>query len=215
MTRRRLLWVTGVAVVVVVATVIWQAPFDWSQTSVQQAGLAAVVVASGWFAGFFLREIGIDLDRAERLRDMHRALYAEIQHNLENLGTVEDLQKHGSQMLALIHRDPEFVPFIPRERNDTVFQAIVEELHILPRTSIDPVVRYYSQLAAMDALVDDMRGDTFKDMAEGRRAAIYQDYIGIRMRLIDYGTEATRAINAYAKGGRGAAERLAAAGPTS
>lgn len=208
MTRRRLLWVTaGVLLIVVLAAVV-AVPFDFGEIQVQQAVIAALVVASGWFAGFFLREVGADLDRSERLRDMHRALYSEIQHNLENLGEAASLQAFGAQMLTRINTDPDFVPFIPRERNDTVFRAVVEELHILPRTSIDPVVRYYSQLAAMDALVEDMRGETFKKMSPERRAVIYEDYIGIKIRLIDYGSEATQMINAYAKGGRQAAEKL-------
>ncbi|SFP17078.1 hypothetical protein [Tranquillimonas alkanivorans] len=208
MTRAALLWTTGAGAVALAALVLWAVPFDWSEVRVQQATIAAVVVAAGWFMGFLLREIGQQLSRSERLRDAHRALYAEIQHNLGNLGTAEELQGFGQEMLGRIRDADGFVPFIPRERNDTVFRALVSEIHILPRTSIDPVVQYYSQLAALDALVDDMRGDSFKTMSPLRRADIYTDYIGIKLRLIEYGNEALATIDAYAKGGRRKARRV-------
>ncbi len=111
-------------------------------------------------------------------------------------------------MLARIRDADGFVPFIPRERNDSVFRTVVSDIHILPRVTIDPIVQYYSQLAALDALVDDMRGQAFEAMSPRRRAELYADYINIKINLVDYGEEATQTIDAFANGSRGRAREV-------
>jgi len=203
--RAWLLWGTGGGVLVLVLAALWAIPFDLASERVQQAALAAIVVAAGWFLGFMLREVSQLLDRAERLRDAHRALFAEIQHNVTNLGSRAALAEDGYAMLDRILGTDGFVPFIPRERNDTVFAALVADIHILPRVTIDPVVQYYSQLAALDALIDDMRGESFKTMSPQRRHDLYRDYINLKFSALDYGEAALAAIDAYSKKGAPAA----------
>jgi hypothetical protein len=209
-TRGWLVALAGFGGLAVLAGAILVLPFDWQNERVQQATIAALVVAVGWFAGFVLRELSQQLSRAERLRDVHRALYAEIRHNLGNLGSEAALQDYGLAMLARIRDMDGFVPFIPRERNDSVFRAVVSEIHILPRVTIDPIVQYYSQLAALDALVEDMRGRAFAEMDPRRRAEIYADYINIKINLLEYGEEAMRVLDAYPKSSRAETRALAA-----
>ena len=210
MGRGALLWAACVGVLGLVALVLWRVPFDLGSVQVQQAAIAGLVVATGWFTGFMLREASQQLDRQERLRDAHRALFAEIKHNVDNLGSAEDLRAFGAAMLARIVEGDGFAPFIPRERNDTVFAALLPNIHILPRSTIDPVVQYYSQLAAQDALADDMRGESFRTMSPQRRAALYRDYIGLKLRALDYGNEALKTIDAYATSGARKAREVSA-----
>lgn len=202
MTRGWLLGLAGIAAAVLAAAVLWLVPFNWQDDRVQQASIAGLVISVGWFMGFFLREISQLMGRWERVRDVHRALYAEIGHNLYNLGEGDALETQRVDMLDRIQSGQGFVPLIPRERNDTVFRSIAEEIHILPRTSVDPVVAYYSQLAAIDAMVEDMRGETFKTISEERRAAMYGDYIDLKQQAKGYGDFALEMIDAYAEGGR-------------
>ncbi|QFU09348.1 hypothetical protein PARPLA_02314 [Rhodobacteraceae bacterium THAF1] len=195
------LWIilaTLAAVVLVAIGLLVLLPLDLTNERVQQALVAAVVVALGWVAGFALRELSAHLGRVERLRDVHRALYAEIKHNLANLETPEKLRDFAEPVLDKIIVE-DFVPFVPRERNDVVFQTILSEISVLPRVTIDPVVRYYSQLAAHDALVEDMRGAGFRRMDAQRRAVIYGDLFAIKIRLIEYGNEALSIIDTYGK----------------
>ncbi len=208
MSRGWLVALAGFAGLGVLAGAILFLPFDWKNERIQQATIAALVVAVGWFAGFVLRELSQQLARAERLRDVHRALFAEIRHNLGNLGSAGTLQDYGMEMLARIRDADGFVPFIPRERNDSVFRTVVSDIHILPRVTIDPIVQYYSQLAALDALVEDMRGPVFEAMSPRRRAELYTDYINIKINLADYGEEAIQTIDAYAKGSRREARKI-------
>ncbi len=209
MSRGWLIGLAGGGGLALLVAAILILPVDWRNERVQQAAIAALVVAVGWFAGFVLRELSQQLARAERLRDVHRALYAEISHNLGNLGSIGALQDFGMQMFARIRDADGFVPFIPRERNDSVFRTVVADIHVLPRVTIDPIVQYYSQLAALDALVEDMRGDTFAAMSPRRRSDLYADYINIKINLVEYGDEATRVIDAFANGSRRKARKLA------
>ncbi|TDL81313.1 hypothetical protein E2L08_06485 [Palleronia sediminis] len=169
-----------------------------------QAVIAGAFVAAGWIVNGAQNRRAADRLRRERLRDVHRALYAEIKHNLANLDSAAALTEFATPVLQRIVED-DFVPFVPRERNDAVFRTVLPEIHVLPRVTIDPVIRYYSQLAAHDALVEDMRGDSFKVMEAERRAAIYADLIAIKIALVSYGEEATDVIAAYAEGGKPAA----------
>ena len=199
---RARLWIVLAATAIVAGAVLGLAtlvPFDLRDTRVQQALIAGTVVALGWVVGFTLREVSAHLGRVERLRDVHRALFAEIMHNLQNLGSADDLRSYGQDMIDRIGGGEGFTPFIARERNDTVFQSIVADLHILPRVTIDPIVQYYSQIAALDALIEDLRSDAFRALPPQRRADVYADYIAVKINLVEYGQEATEVIDAYAR----------------
>ena len=80
------------------------------------------------------------------------------------------------------------------------------DIHVLPRQSIDGIVAYYSQIKALSALVDDMRGDAFAAMAPDRRIAMYRDYIEMKKQALRFGEFAKAMITAYAAGGARAAE---------
>ena len=81
-----------------------------------QAIIAGGFIALGWIVTNHLNRSASAQRRRERLRDVHRALYAEIGHNLANIGTVEDLDRQRAVMLDRITSGDGFVPaFIPRE----------------------------------------------------------------------------------------------------
>ncbi|MEM1131143.1 MAG: hypothetical protein AAGH83_11580 [Pseudomonadota bacterium] len=180
----------------------------WLDARIWQAVVAGAFLAMGWLVNGWQNRREAAKLRAERLRDAHRALYAEIQHNLDNLGSAEQLTEYRESMLARMEENDSFVPFIPRERHNTVFKAIVDEIYVLPRCSIDPVVGYYSQLAALEMLIDDMRGETFKTMSPRRRSEIYSDYIAIKLQALSYGRHALSMIDAFARGGAEEAGRV-------
>jgi hypothetical protein len=170
-----------------------------------QAILAGAFVAAGWLVNGWQNRREAAALRAERLRDVHRAIYAEIASYLANLESVEALSAYRDRMIARMRADETFAPLIPRERNDTIFRALIEEIHILPRVTIDPLVSYYNQLFAIEALIDDMRGERFKTLEQERRIAMYSDYIDLKLQALSDGDYALKMIAAYAKGGRPAA----------
>ncbi|WP_102222713.1 hypothetical protein [Acidimangrovimonas sediminis] len=176
-----------------------------------QAVIAGAVVAFGWWVNGWQNRRAAAARRAERLRDVHRALFAEIGAHLANLGGAEALDLYADRMVSRMEADPAFIPFIPHEANDRVFGAVVADIHILPRSSIDPVVAYYSQIASVAALARDMRGVGFRGLEQPRRIAIYRDYIEMKKQAFAFGDYALTIIDAYAKGGRDGALRAEAA----
>jgi len=173
-----------------------------------QAVLAGAFVAAGWLVNGWQNRREAATLRRERLRDVHRALFAEIGATLSNLESDAALDAWRDGMLLRMDAEPGFFPFVPRERGDRVFQAIVAEIHILPRGTIDPIVAFYTQLAAIEMLVEDMRGETIKTLAPDRRRLIYADYIEMKKQALAYGAHALRVIDAFAQGGKNAAEAL-------
>jgi hypothetical protein len=182
----------------------------WSvDARIWQAVIAGAFVSAGWvFNGWQNRRDAARL-RAERLRDVHRALYAEIGSTMANLGSPAALEQNAEGIMQRMSDDAGFVPFIPHEPGDHLYDAVVAEIHILPRCTIDPVVAFYSQIKAISALIEDMRGNTFKVMGQTRRMGMYRDYIAMKQQLFEYGLFATSMIKAYADGGADAAETLA------
>lgn len=176
-----------------------------------QAVIAGVFLAGGWiFNGWQNRRDARAL-RDEQLRDAHRAIYAEIATNLSNLWDAESLRSYGDTIIGQMREDDGFIPLIPRERNDRLFEGIQSSIHILPRVTIDPIVMYYSQLDAMAAQVEDMRGAAFKALPQARRIVMYQDYIEMRVQALAFGRVANHLIEIYAKSGKDAAEKAAEA----
>ncbi|SFG51887.1 hypothetical protein SAMN04488020_102434 [Palleronia marisminoris] len=175
-----------------------------------QAIVAGAFLALGWIVNGWQNRREAARRRHERLRDSHRALYAEIGTNLDALGGPDVLEAHETTMVARMESEPDFVPFVPSERPMPVFEGLVEHVHILPRVTIDPIVAYYSQMQAVTALVQDMRGPAFASLSAERRIAIYRDYIGMKTQAFLYGDYALHLIASFAEGGKSAAEKTAA-----
>ncbi|NNE89659.1 MAG: hypothetical protein HKN27_16445 [Silicimonas sp.] len=167
-----------------------------------QAVLAGGFLAFGWvFNGKQNRREASRL-RAEKLRDFHRAIYAEIASYVENLGSSDALETYRDDIISKMEADETYVPLIPRERNDAIFTALVPEISILPRVTIDPIVIYYTQITAIEELIADLRGERFRTLSVERRVRMYQDYIGLKLQAFEDGHYALRMIAAFSESGR-------------
>ncbi|MDO5606429.1 MAG: hypothetical protein Q4G25_14835, partial [Paracoccus sp. (in: a-proteobacteria)] len=118
----------------------------------QQAVIAGLFVAIGWWVVAWQSRLRDAKMRAERVRDVQRALFAEIRAYLAVLER-DQIAEYGGNIAARIEAEPGYFPVIPTEHNDAIFRAIVGEIHVLPRDTIDPVVLYYSQLNAIAAMI--------------------------------------------------------------
>lgn len=176
-----------------------------------QAVVAGGFLALGWIVNGLGNRRAASRLRAEKLRDYHRAIYAEIASYLDNLGSIEALEGYRDQIVAAMEADPAYVPLIPREKTDTIFRSLIAEINILPRVTIDPIVTYYNQLFALEALISDMRGERFKSLDQERRARMYRDYVGLKVQAFNDGHYALRMIAAFADGGADAARAEEAA----
>ncbi|PRY94579.1 hypothetical protein BCF33_0171 [Hasllibacter halocynthiae] len=183
---------------------IWLDPYI--DPRVQQAVVAGLFLALGWVVNGWATRRREDRARADRVRDVQRALFAEIGNNVANLGSESQLRTETGGLIERMEEDPDFTPFIPRERGDMVFHAALEDLSVLPRVTIDPVVAYYAQISAIAALAEDMREADFRALGPTRRRAIYRDYVEMKVQALRYGQLATHLITVFAREGKEAAE---------
>lgn len=165
----------------------------------QSAVIAGLFIATGWWVVALQNRKRDAKLRAERVRDVQRALYAEIRAYLAVLQR-DHIEEYGAEIAHRIETERGYFPVIPTEHNDAIFRAIVGELHILPRDTVDPVVLYYSQLNAISAMIADLRAlDTVK-IGTGRAAAMYRDYISMKLGAIELGESALLAIRSNMDG---------------
>lgn len=165
----------------------------------QQAIIAGLFVAIGWWVVAFQNRRRAAELRAERVRDVQRALFAEIRAYLAVLRR-DDVAAYGARIMERILNEPGYFPVIPTERNDAIFRAIVGEIHVLPRDTVDPVVLYYSQLNAIAAMIDDLRVLDVTKIGPERAAGMYRDYISMKVEAIEMGDNALEAIRANIDG---------------
>ncbi|MEX0365855.1 MAG: hypothetical protein AB3N22_07275 [Ruegeria sp.] len=173
--------------------------------------IAGLVIATGWLTTAIFGELGKSRDKAEKLRDYHKALYAEIGNTLQVLWDRGQAEQEANALVARMEADLDFIPLIPREHNDFVYDSLVDEIEVLPRVTIDAVVAYYSLIKSIAAQAEDMRGDVFRsaDMTQDRRILMYRDYFETRKSAFALGQYALRLIKEYAENGPAAAEQLA------
>ncbi|NOX72719.1 MAG: hypothetical protein GXP03_03530 [Alphaproteobacteria bacterium] len=168
-------------------------PLQSLDVKVTVALIGGFVVALGWFANAARDRRAERRRRIEKVRDVQTAIAAEIVPYLEAL-ELFDLNQHLADMVDIMRGDGEYIPMVPTERNDTVFRAILPNIHILPEGVIRPVVRYYSQLFAIEAIIEDLRSDAFAAMGADRRETIYSDYISLKIQALNLGQQAVDAI---------------------
>ncbi|MCB1369037.1 MAG: hypothetical protein KDK00_14825 [Rhodobacteraceae bacterium] len=176
-------------------------PFLSLDVKVTVALIGAAIVAVGWFVNAWRDRQAERRARKERVRDVQTALAAEILPYLEAL-EMFDLDQHLDEMIDRMRSDPGYVPVVPSERNDTVFRAILPNIHVLPETVIRPVVRYYSQVFAIEAIIEDLRSDAFHAMQVEQREAIYADYISMKIQALEQGRNAVAAIETELRAGK-------------
>lgn len=170
----------------------------------QQALCAGVIVATGWLTTAVFAELDRWRNRTEKTRDYHRALYAEIGNSLQSFMQNEAASK---ETLARIREDDRYVPLIPRQRHDFVFDELVKNIEVLPRQTIDIIVAYYAVMRAVTNLAEDMRSDAFKASA-ATRISMYEDYLELRETAFKYGQFALKLMTVYASQGADAADKL-------
>lgn len=166
---------------------------DYLSPQAQQAVIAGLFIAAGWWVVAWQNHKRDARHRASRVRDVQRALYAEIRAYLASLRR-DDVGEYGARMAEKILTEPGYFPVIPTEHNNAIFRAIVGEIHVLPRDTVDPIVLYYSQLNAISALIDDLRELDVAKIGPERAANIYRDYISMKLEALELGDHAMAAI---------------------
>ena len=168
-----------------------------SDPRLSAALVGALVVALGWLVSGARERRRERRRRHERSIDVQTALGAEIQHYVDILNNPEfDLKSVWEDIVRRMEADDAYVPLIPSERNDTMFQSILPDVQILPEKIIRPVVRYYNQVFAIEAMIEDLRSDQFRspDTPQQQRIELYTDYISLKLEALQLGKKACDVI---------------------
>lgn len=165
----------------------------------QQAVVAGLFVAVGWWVVHWQNRRRDAANRAERVRDVQRALFAEIRAYVSALRR-QDFETYGAEVARRIETESGYFPTIPTEANDAIFRAIIGEIHVLPRDTIDPLVVYYSQLSAIGAAISDLRALDPGTVQPERAAAMYRNYLASKRDAVLLGEKALLAIAANEDG---------------
>ncbi|MFK7752926.1 MAG: hypothetical protein AB8B51_10275 [Sedimentitalea sp.] len=169
----------------------------WIGPAIIAAVIAALINVVGWFVTGQRERASERRRRIERRNDMQTALRAEIQHYVDILSNPQfDLNAIWSEVVGQMERDAGYVPLVPSERNDTVFRVILRDVHILPEPVIQPVVRYYNQVFAIDAMIEDLRAESFHNTDQVQRIKMYTDYISLKLEALEQGRDALAALSA-------------------
>ena len=173
--------------------------------------IAGLVIATGWITTAVFGELGKSRDKAEKLRDYHKAIYAEIGSTLGTLYADGHAEEDAKAVLDRMQADKEFIPMIPQEHHDFVYGALIEHIDVLPRVTIDAIVAYYSLVKSLAAQAEDMRGPLLRDagMTQDRRMQMYKDYFETRKNAFQMGEYTRELIRAYSDGGPDAVEKFA------
>lgn len=200
----------GLPVVVVLSALVWVVlPYlGGLDPRISQALIAGFVIAVGWLTTAIFAELGKARARAEKLRDYHKAVYAEIGNTLESLWESGESDRYVEALTKRMENDESYVPFIPKELHDHVYNAVIAEIDVLPRQTIDAIVAYYSLIKSLAALAEDMRGDAYKTLSAQRRIAIYADYVAMRKQAFVFGKYALKLIRTYSQDGAAAAQKI-------
>lgn len=206
----RFVFLVGIPVLVcIVAPVVVVAQSFNLDPRIWQAFIAGMVILSGWLTTNIFAELGRLRDREERLRDTHRAIFAEVANNLSNLFDERTLDTHAEQIIARMNSNEAFVPFVPKENVTRIFDSMDRDIFVLPRVTIDPIVEYYSQIDAIRAMAEDIRGEAYQGLSKDRRIAVYKDYIEMKKQALVFGRTCNHLIDVYSKSGKVAAEKEA------
>lgn len=174
------------------------------------AMIAGGFLALGWVFTHWLTIRRDRAQRAERVRDVQGALYAEIRVYTDTLES-QRLPHYGAQVEGQILRQPGFFPVIPTENNDRIYAAIVDEIHVLPFKVVDPVVRYYHQLSVIGVMIADLRALDAAKVGPERAARMYRHYIEMKIEAIDLGNDAKLFLHTHLTGGNAAVAELSGA----
>lgn len=154
----------------------------WLGPVILAAIVSGLVNAAGWFVTFRQSRRLEQMRRDEKVHDFQVALRAEITSDLLSTNVFD-----RAELLLTVREkyrsEAGYIVLVPRLATNVVFEAIVEEIHILPGDVIGPVVHYQRMRETLEQFVGDVRADSFGHLPSERQLAMYADYLEMIGRL--------------------------------
>ncbi|MBU1175167.1 MAG: hypothetical protein KKH72_07160 [Alphaproteobacteria bacterium] len=149
--------------------------------------VAALLAALAWIVSRYL-------ERREKVHDFCVALHAEIDSELLNLSGV-DFNDHMQAIRQQYEQDESFSVYVPHLAHSYIFDAVTEQIQVLPGRTIAPIVEYERLRATADRFAGDLRGEYFHGLPKERQIAMYEEYVGMLLRMRKLARYARRALH--------------------
>ena len=152
----------------------------WIGPVVAASVISSLITVLGWIVNWRITRRREGERRQERIIDVQTALLAEIRSTAHTLG-----QHDRETVMAEVKRKLEqpgsgYTPFVPREPESPVFDAVIGEISILPTEVIDPVILLYRQVQVIDHLAEDLRGDRFAKLPVEQQLQMLGDLLDLK-----------------------------------
>lgn len=149
--------------------------------------VTAFLAALAWIVSRYL-------ERREKVRDFCVALHAEIDSELLNLSGI-DFDDHMQAIRQKYKQDDSFSVYVPHLAHSYIFDAVTEQIQVLPGRAIAPIVEYERLRATADRFAGDLRGEFFHGLPNERQIEMYEEYVGMLLRMRKLARYARRALH--------------------
>lgn len=163
------------------------------QASELRAVVAAVVVAGGWIVAFVTGEMRRTSMEQERRRDIARAALVEVQQILAAASSIdwESVEKTTSEHF---YKNRGYEVFVMYGQQYSVLTRLVEQVEILRKPQIEPVMALYQLMDRISTSEERMSSEAFKALPWDRRQDAVLRYIKLQKRVPEAAQAAEAAL---------------------
>ncbi|WP_349364520.1 MAG: hypothetical protein ABL307_04375 [Roseitalea porphyridii] len=144
------------------------------------ASISAAIVMTIWFLNRY-QERKIEENRRKRKTiDVMSALIAEIRSYTSSTDFKRNDIKRAKRSAIEAFEGPygyRFIPYVPIEKHDRVFEAVMLDIQVLPYTVVHQVVGFYSQMTAITGLQQQLNTDGYRELPSSRRLRLLLRYL--------------------------------------
>jgi hypothetical protein len=154
----------------------------WIGPAIVAALVSGVISAVGWFVNSWQTRQLEQARRDEKVHDFQVALLAEISSDVLTMA-VFDRDQLLAEVVERYRSETGYSVLVPHLARNVVFDAIVEDIYVLPGDIIGAVVDYERLRQTLEKFADDLRAPSFAQLDAERQLAMYRDYLDTSARL--------------------------------
>ncbi|MBE9637829.1 hypothetical protein [Salipiger mangrovisoli] len=191
-----LLPLAGIALLLIVAVVQFLPQAGAGAEKITPAIIAGIAVSLGWIAGPLAQELRRNDEREERRRDMIEAsaneiwLIAKFASNLDCKAAIQEISE-------AFEKDESYEVFVFFRRDYGTLKRLIEQIEILQKQQIGPMLGLYQRLNQLDQMEENMASDRFRLLSRVRREKAVKVYYRV---LDGIPEEAVVALHALDRG---------------
>jgi hypothetical protein len=166
----------------------------WVGPAIVAALISGLISLMGLYLGGWISIRHERRRRREKVRDFQIALRAEIRSELHNLLSI-DFDRHLQSIRSRYAMQPGYSVYPSYPARHVIFEALKDEIHLLPEEVIDEVILYSRQRYAIEKFVEDMRDQRFAQLSSDRQLEMYGDFLEMQKFLTDSAERSVAALD--------------------